>query len=414
MAAAASIRAFAPDDIGPARALWQATPGIGLSAADEPAALQTFLQRNPGLGFVAEAGGQLVGTILCGHDGRRGLIHHLVTAPAARRRGIARALLSRSLAALQAGGIHKCHLLVFRDNAPGMAFWHAVATQRVELTLFSIDTAAAPAVQPQGQPPAAGTDLSRLHDALYQGPPAAPRRQRPTMPDTDHTAFDPAPAPALVIFDCDGVLVDSERISHEVLQALLAEHGVMLSFQQAVDRFIGTSLPVCLARVAELLGGPLPPAFAADFARRTREAFTQRLQPVPGIEGLLQALRVPFCVASNGNRAKVDFTLGHTGLLPRFAGRIFTADDVQHPKPAPDLFLHAAARMGSLPQHTIVVEDTPTGIRAAKAAGMHAIGFCGMTPALRLRDAGADALAQDVAQVAQLLAAAALHTGYGP
>jgi HAD superfamily hydrolase (TIGR01509 family) len=208
---------------------------------------------------------------------------------------------------------------------------------------------------------------------------------------------------ALLIFDCDGVLVDSERLSHGVLQQMLAELGVVLSFDATVERFIGTSLPVCLARVGALLGGTLPEDFRSRFAQRTRAAFEAGLQPVAGIEPLLAALRTPYCVASNGNRAKVEFTLGHTGLLPRFAGRIFCADDVLQPKPAPDLFLHAARRMGVAPRHSTVVEDTPTGIAAAKAAGMRAIGFAAMTPRDRLAAAGADALADSMAELAALL-----------
>jgi HAD superfamily hydrolase (TIGR01509 family) len=208
---------------------------------------------------------------------------------------------------------------------------------------------------------------------------------------------------ALLIFDCDGVLVDSERLSHGVLQQMLAELGVPLSLDATVERFIGTSLPVCLARVGELLGGALPEDFRSRFARRTRAAFEAGLQPVAGVERLLDGLRTPCCVASNGNRSKVEFTLGHTGLLPRFAGRIFTADDVLHPKPAPGLLLHAARRMGAAPRHTTVVEDTPTGIAAAKAAGMRAIGFAAMTPRTRLAVAGADALADSMDELAALL-----------
>ncbi|WP_242478653.1 GNAT family N-acetyltransferase [Rubrivivax gelatinosus] len=116
-------------------------PGIGLSEADEPAALAAFLRRNPGLSFVAQDGGELVGTILCGHDGRRGLIHHLAVAPGRRRRGLGRALLDAALAALQAQGIGKCHLMVFADNAEGLAFWRRQqAIERVELALLSIAT----------------------------------------------------------------------------------------------------------------------------------------------------------------------------------------------------------------------------------------------------------------------------------
>jgi HAD superfamily hydrolase (TIGR01509 family) len=210
---------------------------------------------------------------------------------------------------------------------------------------------------------------------------------------------------ALLIFDCDGVLVDSERLSHGVLQQMLAELGVTLSHDATVERFIGTSLPTCVARVGELLGRAPPQDFVACFGQRTRAAFEAGLLAVPGVEGLLSTLSTPYCVASNGNRAKVEFTLGHTGLLPRFGGRIFTADDVQHPKPAPDLFLHAARRMGAMPQHTTVVEDTPTGIAAAKAAGMRAIGFAAMTPRQRLAAAGADALVDSMSELQALLAA---------
>ncbi|MEO8153140.1 MAG: HAD family hydrolase [Rhizobacter sp.] len=209
----------------------------------------------------------------------------------------------------------------------------------------------------------------------------------------------------LVIFDCDGVLVDSERLSHEVLCEMLAELGVTIRFDAAVLRFMGTSMPVCMARIAELLRAPLPDDFMQAFAQRTHAAFAAGLQRVPGVTEVLDALRTPYCVASNGTHAKVNFTLGHTGLLPRFAGRIFTADDVPHPKPAPDLFLHAARSLGAAPQHTTVVEDTPTGITAAKAAGMRAIGYAAMTPAGRLRSAGADAVAATMAEVKALLAA---------
>ena len=213
---------------------------------------------------------------------------------------------------------------------------------------------------------------------------------------------------ALVIFDCDGVLVDSERLSHQVLQQMLAEHGVAIGFDEAVQRFIGTSLPVCLARVAELLQAPLPEGFAEQFALRTRQAFEGGLCAVPGVQAVLDALDalgVPFCVASNGNHAKVNFTLGHTGLLPRFAGRIFTAEDVAHAKPAPDLFLLAARTLGVDPARTTVVEDTPTGIRAARAAGMRAIGYAAMTPASQLVDA--DAVVATMAEVGRLLCASA-------
>jgi ribosomal protein S18 acetylase RimI-like enzyme len=114
---------------------------VGLSGADSFESVQRFLERNPGLSFVATMGAEVVGTILCGHDGRRGLIHHLAVAQRHRRRGLGRALLSRSLAALQSIQIDKCHLLVFRENAAGRAFWENVgAEERLTLATFSIAT----------------------------------------------------------------------------------------------------------------------------------------------------------------------------------------------------------------------------------------------------------------------------------
>lgn len=135
-----NIRPFEPSDYAAARALWERSEGVGLSSADEPEAIRSYLARNPGMSFVAEEDG-LVGTILCGHDGRRGLIHHLVTAPGHRRRGVATALLRKALGALRREGIAKCHLLVIRENAAGLAFWRKVgAEERVSLAIFSMAT----------------------------------------------------------------------------------------------------------------------------------------------------------------------------------------------------------------------------------------------------------------------------------
>lgn len=137
-----TLRPFRPGDIPAARALWEATPGVGLSTADEPQALTAFLVRNPGTSFVAETTGRIIGTILVGHDGRRGLIHHLAVATDQRRAGLGRALVAAGLSALRGQGIDKCHLMVFADNAEGARFWTAVgATRRGELDLYSLATA---------------------------------------------------------------------------------------------------------------------------------------------------------------------------------------------------------------------------------------------------------------------------------
>jgi HAD superfamily hydrolase (TIGR01509 family) len=209
-------------------------------------------------------------------------------------------------------------------------------------------------------------------------------------------------APALIIFDCDGVLVDSERISHIVLQEMLAERGVRISFEEAVAKFMGTSMQRCLELVEAMIKVP-PEEFLPHFRARTYAAFAAHLEPVAGVPSLLATLTTPFCVASNGPHEKMTLTLGCTGLIGHFADRMFSADDVTNPKPAPDLFLHAAAQMSVNPAACVVVEDSPTGVRAARAAGMLVLGYAGMTPAERLLDAGADGVFERMDALPSLL-----------
>ena len=213
----------------------------------------------------------------------------------------------------------------------------------------------------------------------------------------------------LVIFDCDGVLVDSERISNGVLAEILGEYGLPLSLEETIERFIGRSLPQCVEIIATLLGHEPPADFRAQFAQRTWTAFGARLAPVAGVEEVLRSISLPCCVASNGNRAKMNFTLGRTGLLGRFRDRMYCAEDVAEPKPAPDLFLHAARCHAADPSRCIVVEDTPTGITAARAAGMGAYGFAAMTPGARLKDAGAHVVFSDMSDLPTLLAQHQVH-----
>ena len=209
--------------------------------------------------------------------------------------------------------------------------------------------------------------------------------------------------PQLVIFDCDGVLVDSETICNTVMAQMLGQLGWALSLQQTIDTFIGRSLPQCLAIIAGHLGHPPPADFQPQLALRTQAALRAGLKPVAGIEALLSGLGVPCCVASNGNRAKMDFTLGLTGLAPRFSGRSHCAEDVARPKPAPDLFLHAARCHHAEASRCVVVEDTPTGIQAARAAGMQAFGFAALTVPQRLRDAGAHQVFAQMSELPALL-----------
>jgi HAD superfamily hydrolase (TIGR01509 family) len=207
----------------------------------------------------------------------------------------------------------------------------------------------------------------------------------------------------LVIFDCDGVLVDSEVIAVEIDKKVLAEFGWHLSIDEIIDRFLGTSSASFAAQVEEHLGHPLPEDWESTYDRWYFEAFERELQPVAGIADALDLIDAATCVASSGSHDKLRMTLGHTGLLPRFEGRIFSASEVENGKPAPDLFLHAADRMGVAPERCVVVEDSKYGVRAALRAGMHVFGYAGgLTPAAWLTDEGATVFT-DMADLPRLL-----------
>jgi HAD superfamily hydrolase (TIGR01509 family) len=193
----------------------------------------------------------------------------------------------------------------------------------------------------------------------------------------------------LVIFDCDGVLVDSELITNRIFVGMLNELGLALTPDDMFEQFIGRSMPQCLAAVAGLLGRPVPDNFADEFQRRSAAALKSELKSVPDIETVLTGLCVPFCVASSGTHEKMRTTLGVTGLLPQFAGRMYSVTDVARSKPDPDVFLHAASRQGVAPSACAVIEDTPTGVRAGVAAGMTVFGYCALTPRPTLISAGA-------------------------
>ena len=194
----------------------------------------------------------------------------------------------------------------------------------------------------------------------------------------------------LVIFDCDGVLVDSEPISNRVLAEVLTESGLATTLESSMRDYMGRSWTACVEIFEARLGRPLPPLFAERFWTRVEAALRAELQPVPGIHEALARIPTPTCVASSGRPEKMRITLGMTGLLPRFEGRIFSALDVARAKPWPDLFLHAAARMGAAPATCVVVEDSPRGVEAGVAAGMRVLGFAGRTEAAALEAAGAE------------------------
>jgi len=193
----------------------------------------------------------------------------------------------------------------------------------------------------------------------------------------------------LVIFDCDGVLVDSERIGIRIDVVVLAQLGWVMTEADVVERFMGRTDEYMTSQIEAHLGRPLPLDWEAPFRHLYREAFEAELTPVDGILEALDRIAVETCVASSGTHERMRYTLRLTGLYDRFAGRIFSATDVAHGKPAPDLFLHAASRMGVSPGDCAVIEDSRYGVEAARAAGMRAFGYAGgLTPRHRLEGPG--------------------------
>ncbi|MDA9397935.1 HAD family hydrolase [Bradyrhizobium sp. CCBAU 45389] len=184
------------------------------------------------------------------------------------------------------------------------------------------------------------------------------------------------PKPDLIIFDCDGVLVDSELLSCRCLSSALAELGIALSEEQAVELFLGRSTKAVEQHYRDL-GQSLPDSFLPRLKSRVLETFAASLEPIPGVEAVISGLTVPFCVASSSDLDRVSLSLDVTGLRAHFGDRLYTAQMVRHGKPAPDLFLHAAENMRTPPSRTLVIEDSVSGVQAAKAAGMTVWGFVG-------------------------------------
>jgi HAD superfamily hydrolase (TIGR01509 family) len=193
----------------------------------------------------------------------------------------------------------------------------------------------------------------------------------------------------LVIFDCDGVLIDSERLAVKVDVEVLRELGWPLTEAEVIERFVGRSDADTQAAIEAHLRRDLPAGWNEQVQSRYREVFAESLAPVPGVVEALDRITMPSCVASSGTHEYLRYTLGLTGLYERFAGRIFSVEDVRRGKPAPDLFLHAAERSGAQPRGCVVVEDSRSGVEAARAAGMRVLAFAGgLTPAELLEGPG--------------------------
>lgn len=200
--------------------------------------------------------------------------------------------------------------------------------------------------------------------------------------------------PALVIFDCDGVLVDSEPIANRLIAEALSKAGLPMSGEEALERYRGGKLTRIKLRVEEDLGIDLGEHWVDGIYQKQFDAFRRELQLIPGIVDVLDALDragVPYCVGSNGPLYKMRVSLGVTGLYERLESRIFSADMVLEPKPAPDLFLHAAATFDIPPEDVAVVEDSAPGVTAGVRAGMRVFGYGHDSGEESLREAGATA-----------------------
>jgi HAD superfamily hydrolase (TIGR01509 family) len=213
----------------------------------------------------------------------------------------------------------------------------------------------------------------------------------------------------LVIFDCDGVLVDSEPILNRVFAETLTEAGFRITYEEVVRQFMGKSLATCLEIIEATYGRPLPSNFVEYCKEREFAAFHQELQSTPGIAAILEQITLPRCVASNSSQRHIQLALTLTGLLPHFEGKLYSAYDVDRPKPFPDLYLHAAEQMGTDPERCVVIEDSVPGVQAGYAAGMTVFGYAPPTQekAASRRDAlllaGAQRVFEEMAQLPTLL-----------
>ena len=178
-----------------------------------------------------------------------------------------------------------------------------------------------------------------------------------------------------IIFDCDGVLIDSESIAIGVLVDMANDIGANMDFQESLVSLKGRSLNLCLEGVSKRINKPLPINFEQDYRINTFEAFRKNIQPIKGIKDVVENLTIPFCVASSGPENKIRLNLDITGLLPFFEGNIFSCYAIQKWKPEPDIFLWAAKTMGFKPDECLVVEDSVSGVKAAKAGRFDVFGY---------------------------------------
>jgi HAD superfamily hydrolase (TIGR01509 family) len=199
----------------------------------------------------------------------------------------------------------------------------------------------------------------------------------------NNSAFD------LVIFDCDGVLVESEELACQLYVQMFAEYGYQLNYIETLHKFYGTTLPERITTTAQEIGWNPPDNFATMFYQRQAALTEQELQAVPHVHELVESISLPVCVASNGSREEINLRLRVTKLLPYFVGVIFSGMEFANPKPAPDVYLAAAQAFNIHPSRCVVVEDSVLGVTAAVAAGMKVYGHATFNSADKLQAAGA-------------------------
>ncbi|RNC83454.1 MAG: HAD family hydrolase [Winogradskyella sp.] len=178
-----------------------------------------------------------------------------------------------------------------------------------------------------------------------------------------------------VIFDCDGVLVDSEPIGNEVLVEMTNELGGNIELDFAYEHFKGNSIQTVVDHISKLVNHKLGEAFISEYRERSYKAFKEKIKPVTGVEDVIKKLQIPFCVASSGPIEKIKLNLNLTGLLPYFEDKIFSCYTIQKWKPEPDIFLLAAKTMGFLPEDCLVIEDSEIGVQAAKNGGFNVFSY---------------------------------------
>ena len=177
------------------------------------------------------------------------------------------------------------------------------------------------------------------------------------------------------IFDCDGVLVDSEPIGNQILVDMANQLGANIDVDYAYKHFKGGKMQSCVDKIAALINQPIPEDFTSIYRQKSFEAFKANIQPVEGVADLIKNLNIPFCVASSGPENKIRLNLEHTGLLPYFENNIFSCYTIQKWKPSPAIFLWAAETLGFSPKDCVIIEDSITGVRAAKNGGFDVIGY---------------------------------------